>query len=151
MGMKKATVALAHRLLTILFRILKHGESYREFGGDYFDRLNPERAARRFMERLDKLGFDVSSVQLKNSPPVHSSVDPVSHLRRGPGRPCKCDERGIPCPHSLREAKTPGPRNKPLPNPVQGCRKCAAWKIPCIHVRPRLKQKNNSAKPEPPQ
>jgi hypothetical protein len=74
MGMEKASVAPARRLLTILFRIPKHGESYWEFCGDYFDRLNPERAARRFMERPDKLGCDVSS------PPVHSSVDPVSHL-----------------------------------------------------------------------
>jgi hypothetical protein len=28
-------------------------------GGDYFDRLKPERTAQRLLQRLDRLGFDI--------------------------------------------------------------------------------------------
>jgi transposase len=58
-GLKKAAIALAHRLLVIIYTMLRDGTHYREFGGDYFDRLHPERAAQRLLRRLDRLGFDI--------------------------------------------------------------------------------------------
>ena len=47
-GLKKAAIALAHRLLLIIYTMLRDGTRYRELGGDYFDRLCPERTAQRF-------------------------------------------------------------------------------------------------------
>ena len=32
---------------------------YRELGGDYFDRLNPNRTAQRLIQRLEAIGYKV--------------------------------------------------------------------------------------------
>lgn len=58
-GLKKAAIAIAHRLLVILYTMLRDGTEYRELGGDYFDHLQPERTAQRLIQRLDRLGFDI--------------------------------------------------------------------------------------------
>jgi len=58
-GLKKAAIALAHRLLIIIFSMLRDGTEYQELGGDYFDRMHPERTAQRLIRRLDRLGFDI--------------------------------------------------------------------------------------------
>jgi hypothetical protein len=49
--MKKAAVAVAHRVLMIAYRILRDGTEYRE-RGDAFDRQRPERTAVRLTRRL---------------------------------------------------------------------------------------------------
>jgi transposase len=59
-GMKKAAVALAHRLLQALYLMLRDHTRYREQGADYFDRLHPERTRNRLKARLENLGFDVA-------------------------------------------------------------------------------------------
>ena len=56
-GVQKATVAVAHRLLTILYLLIQDGGVYRERGGDYFDRLHPERTAKKMIQRLERIGF----------------------------------------------------------------------------------------------
>jgi transposase len=56
-GMKKAAVAVAHRILVIVYSMVRSGEAYREQGPDYFDRLHPERTKNRLTARLDRLGF----------------------------------------------------------------------------------------------
>lgn len=58
-GLKKAAIAIAHRLLVIVYSMLRDGTVYQELGGDYFDRLQPERTAQRLLRRLDRLGFDI--------------------------------------------------------------------------------------------
>lgn len=134
-GMKKATVALAHRMLIIAFHIIRDGESYREAGGDYFDKRHPAKTARRLIARLEALGYDIS---VAASPVASAPAKP----RRGRGRPCKCAERGLPCLHQRASQDPPSPpASSPPPNiPVAPrCKKCAAWKIDCIHVRPRLR------------
>ena len=55
-GTKKAVIAVAHKLVVIAYSILKTKEPYRELGGDYFDKLNPERTAQRLLLRIAKLG-----------------------------------------------------------------------------------------------
>jgi hypothetical protein len=152
MGMKKAAVAVAHRILVILFHIIREGQSYRELGGDYFDQLHPERAAHRLMSRLERLGWDVSEVRPKAvAAPSASSLDPAPGPRRV-GRPCKCAERGLECRHPLagpRTERKPKPEPRPQPFlPGNGCRRCAAWKIPCIHVKPKIKSTLPNSKPE---
>ena len=59
-GMKKAAVAVAHRLLQVVYLMLRDGTPYREQGADYFDRLHPERTRDRLKARLESLGFEVA-------------------------------------------------------------------------------------------
>lgn len=91
-GQKKAIVATAHEILIIAFHILRDGTEYRERGGDYFDRLNPERTQRKLTARLELLGWQVVLKPRQSSP---DTTDPP----RKKGRPCKCAERGIDCKH----------------------------------------------------
>jgi len=56
-GMKKAAIAVAHRILTIIYSMVRSGDSYREQGADYFDRLHPIRTTNRLTARLERLGF----------------------------------------------------------------------------------------------
>jgi hypothetical protein len=65
MGPMKALVALAHRIAVIVFNLVKHGESYRELGGNYYDRRHPLRTAKRLVRRLEDLGFDVDVRQVR--------------------------------------------------------------------------------------
>jgi transposase len=60
-GKKRALVAVAHRLLDIIYNVLKKGESYRELGADYLDKKqDKERLAQRLLRRLEKLGVKVT-------------------------------------------------------------------------------------------
>ena len=94
-GVKKAIVATAHQLLIIAFHLLRDGGIYRELGGEFFDRLNPERTRKRLTQRLERLGFQVvltSTVASADAAPA-----------RGRGRPCKCSERGLSCHHKQQK------------------------------------------------
>ncbi len=51
-GDKKAIVAVAHSILGIAYHVLRDGQSYRELGGGYFDRLNTDRLTRYHTKRL---------------------------------------------------------------------------------------------------
>ncbi len=94
-GVRKAIVALAHRLLVIAFCILRDRTEYREVGGDYFDRLNPQRTRDRLVRRLQRLGLHVMLTPNANFPVLE--LPPHAKKR---GRPCKCAERAIHCIHS---------------------------------------------------
>jgi transposase len=60
-GKKRALVAVAHRLLGIVYNVLKKGQRYRELGADYLDRPeDKERLKQRLLKRLAKLGVTVS-------------------------------------------------------------------------------------------
>jgi transposase len=59
-GEKRALLAVAHSLLTVIWHMLKHGTAYRELGADYFDRLDPRRLERQAVSRLERLGFVVT-------------------------------------------------------------------------------------------
>jgi transposase len=58
-GAKKAVIALAHTLLVIAYYVILRRESYHELGEDYLQRLDPETRARRLVQKLSHLGFDV--------------------------------------------------------------------------------------------
>jgi hypothetical protein len=125
-GMKKAALAVAHRILVFAYHIIRDGNSYREAGGDYFDKLNPERTVARLTKRLENIGYQVQVTPSATAPAVAAPVAPPA-APRGAGRPCKCAVRGVPCSHIV-------PPPKPAP-PKPMCAKCASWGIPCIHVR----------------
>jgi transposase len=59
-GKKRAIVALAHTLLTIIYHMLSEHVPYHELGPDYFDTLSPESRARFHKKQLEKLGFEVT-------------------------------------------------------------------------------------------
>jgi transposase len=59
-GVKRASIAVAHTLLCIAFRILRDPVEYRDLGPDYFDKLHPIRLKNRLVKRLEGLGFQVT-------------------------------------------------------------------------------------------
>jgi transposase len=59
-GMKKAAVAVAHRMLQIIYKIIREGVRYNEQGADFYDRLHPERTMNRLVARLESLGLSVT-------------------------------------------------------------------------------------------
>jgi transposase len=91
-GVKKAIVATAHQLLIIAYHLLRDRTVYRELGGNFYDRLHPERTQNRLIRRLERLGL-----QVVVRPQTQTAEPPVPKHARG--RPCKCFERGIPCKH----------------------------------------------------
>ncbi len=60
MGHKKAIVALAHRILIIIYHLLKQQQAYRELGPEHVDEKAAEAAKRRALRTLEQLGYDVS-------------------------------------------------------------------------------------------
>jgi transposase len=92
-GMKKAAVAVAHRILMLAYYIIRDGSIYREAGGDVYDRRNPERTAKRLARRLQRIGYAVT-------------LNPVARTTRAPNAPslpgqicAKCNAWGIACIH----------------------------------------------------
>ena len=59
-GKKRALVAVGHTILVIAYHLLKNGTTYQEPGGDFFERLDPERLTRGLVRRLEKLGHEVT-------------------------------------------------------------------------------------------
>jgi transposase len=92
-GIRKAIVATAHHLLLIAFCILRDGTEYQEMGGDYFDRLHPERTRNRLVRRLQRLGLDVALQPRQES----VAYAPLPSRRRS--RPNKGSEHASPCKH----------------------------------------------------
>src|SRR5262249_5739587 len=59
-GKKRALVAVGHTLLVIIYHVLKDRSTYQELGGDFLERLEPERLTRQLVRRLEKLGHQVT-------------------------------------------------------------------------------------------
>jgi transposase len=59
-GKKRALVAVGHSILCAAYHILSRARPYQDLGGDYFDRLDPQRLTRQLVRRLEKLGHTVT-------------------------------------------------------------------------------------------
>jgi transposase len=60
-GPQKALIAVAASLLIAIYHVIRDGAEYRDLGGDHFDRLaNKDLLAKRYLRRLEKLGFHVT-------------------------------------------------------------------------------------------
>jgi transposase len=59
-GHGRALGAVKHSMLIAYWHMFTTGETYRELGGDYFQRRDPERATKRLVARLHKLGHTVT-------------------------------------------------------------------------------------------
>ncbi len=70
-GSKRAIVAVAHAILTIIYSLLRNRTSYRDIGETYFDQLNRESVIRRAVRRIESLGYNVT---VKVAPPLLSAT-----------------------------------------------------------------------------
>jgi len=59
-GKKRALICVAHSLLVIIYHILKEGTPYHDLGEDYFDRMNLQVLKKRWVQRLEAIGFKVN-------------------------------------------------------------------------------------------
>src|SRR3954469_11000766 len=59
-GHKRALGALKHTIICAIWHMLTTGETYRELGGDYFTKRDPERQAKRLVKQLERLGHTVT-------------------------------------------------------------------------------------------
>jgi len=57
-GRKRALIAVGHSML--VYHMMRTGSSYADLGGDFFDRLEPERLTRYYVKRLECLGHKVT-------------------------------------------------------------------------------------------
>jgi transposase len=59
-GGKKATIAVGHTILTIIYHLLTNHQSYQELGGGYFDARERQLTEKRLVRRLERLGYQVT-------------------------------------------------------------------------------------------
>ena len=59
LGKTKAIVAIQHSILIAVWHMLTDDVDYADLGGDYFARLDPQRAMRRIVRQANALGFTV--------------------------------------------------------------------------------------------
>jgi hypothetical protein len=59
-GGKRAAMAIAHRVLRIIYDMLRDGTTYEDLGGDYFDKLDKTRIQQHHIHRLEQLGYMVT-------------------------------------------------------------------------------------------
>jgi transposase len=63
-GPMKATVAVEHAMLIAIWNMLTTGTVYSDLGGDFYTRRNPDKAKRRAVDQLHKMGYAVTLTPL---------------------------------------------------------------------------------------
>ena len=59
-GSNRAATAVMHSILVAAWHMLQTGETYTDPGGDYYVRRDPERATKRLVAQLERLGHTVT-------------------------------------------------------------------------------------------
>jgi transposase len=59
-GAKRAILAVAHTILVTIYHLLRHGTTYQDLGGNYFDERDRHTAVRRAVRRIERLGYKVT-------------------------------------------------------------------------------------------
>ncbi|HTA98160.1 MAG TPA: hypothetical protein VK730_11025 [Solirubrobacteraceae bacterium] len=59
-GHKKALGAIKHSIIIACWHMLSTGELYKDLGGDYFRKRDPERTTKRLIAQLKVLGHTVT-------------------------------------------------------------------------------------------
>ena len=126
-GRKKAALAVAHRMLIIAWHIIQNGTVYEELGGNHYDRLHPDRSARRLIKRLEQIGFHVT---VKKAMPEAgpTAADTCS-------TPEKIVSKNRTALQNKSATDAPPTRVPMRPADPKLCPRCARWGIPCIHAR----------------
>lgn len=60
LGHRRALGAVKHSMICACWHMLATGELYRELGGDYFARRDPERHTKRLVRQLERIGHTVT-------------------------------------------------------------------------------------------
>lgn len=63
LGHGRALGAVKHSILIAYWHMFTNGETYRDLGGDYFQRRDPERQTKRLVAQLQRLGHTVTLQQ----------------------------------------------------------------------------------------
>ena len=56
-GRNRATIAVAHSILTVIWHLLKRNVPYRDLGADYYDGFYREHKIKTYLKRLQPLGW----------------------------------------------------------------------------------------------
>jgi hypothetical protein len=67
-GSQRALVSIARKILLAAYHILRTGQSYRELGGEYLDRLHFDRRRLNLVRALQTLGYTVALTPNSDSP-----------------------------------------------------------------------------------
>ncbi len=59
---KKAIIAIAHKILKVIYNIVKHGQEYKELGEDYLQHQNKKAQKRYLDKQAAKLGFKLTPI-----------------------------------------------------------------------------------------
>ena len=59
-GYKRATVAVAHKILVAIYHMLSQNVPYNDLGDLYLDKLNKHHLTRNLIHRLERLGYSVT-------------------------------------------------------------------------------------------
>ena len=59
-GHRRALVAVQHSMLVADWHMFTTGETYRDLGGDYYRKRDPERQTQRLVAQLESLGHKVT-------------------------------------------------------------------------------------------
>jgi transposase len=78
-GKKRAIIAVAHKILVIIYHMLKNNKPYEDLGGDYFDQLDATRIERRAVQRLEQFGYNVTLTPLE--PPDKTTEKPTNKTK----------------------------------------------------------------------
>lgn len=57
-GKNRATIAVAHSILTVIWHILKRNVPYHDLGADYYDGFHREHKIKAYLKRLQALGWE---------------------------------------------------------------------------------------------
>lgn len=60
LGHGRALGAVKHSMICAIWHMLSTGELYRDLGGDYYSRRNPQRQTKRLVAQLERLGHNVT-------------------------------------------------------------------------------------------
>lgn len=66
-GKKRAVIAVAHSLLTVIYYVLRDHVDYKDLGQDYFDKLNSKRLVPYLVKRLKNMGYEVNIKPLESA------------------------------------------------------------------------------------
>jgi len=66
-GYLKALVATEHSMLVAVWHMLSNGIVYTELGGGYFARLDPQKAIRQALRRLEQLGYTATLTPIETT------------------------------------------------------------------------------------
>jgi len=64
-GKKKAQVAVGHSILRIAYHLLSRKQAYTDLGANYFDERDRQAVTKRCVNRLQKLGYQISLEKLQ--------------------------------------------------------------------------------------